>query len=702
MRVREGLSPEQLHKFRQEALAMLELGAHPFVVQAYELLELGRDTAIVMEYVPPVQGCTSAQHYIVRTQDYSDRTLGVWAVGLCVGMEHALANSIEAHRDIKPANLLVGSSIFLKIADFGLALAVSHVPELLAAHADEPTLFQRLRSIDGRSTCGTPGYIAPELLLGGKASPQSDMFSVGVTLWQLAARSMDLPFPVLFRGDVDALQEDILQEVHRGELRELDSPFFPVIRRCLAGRPGDRYTGFPALREAIKDVVKRAGLGAVDFIVKPGFRGELEDYVSRGCSFLALGRCNRALHILDRAIEQDPKYDRALEARGETLYQRGDSADAMRDFKAASALNPDRDAPIIGMAKALLSLGQIEQARQLLNRVLARHPRNLDALLGKAEAEARSDKRDVAKALIGEILRADPEHALAHESLGRVLWCEKDLRGTARSLVRSLDINPLNMRARLALAAVLTESGQVELATQHYLYAQALHQGDTEGLNLVAVDMAQHGHEEAAIRLFREIAAMEPDSLPVMLVNIGNALINLGDEAAAVGAFKDALMADAGYALAYRRLGDLEDSKESLDQAVAYYAKACVYEPENPLNHSLAGTAYLRCAQPKEAREFLAASVRLLPEQPQVLYNLAVAHLQCDEPEDALARLADAVRLDKGYFNGWFLKAQIETQMQMATEAAQTLRQAIAGSPGMAAEDTQKLQSFAHANGLRI
>jgi serine/threonine protein kinase len=47
--------------------------------------------------------------------------------------------------------------------------------------------LQWLKSADGRLTCGTPGYIAPELFADGKASPQSDMFSFGVTLWQLAA-----------------------------------------------------------------------------------------------------------------------------------------------------------------------------------------------------------------------------------------------------------------------------------------------------------------------------------------------------------------------------------------------------------------------------------------------------------------------------------------------------------------------------------
>jgi serine/threonine protein kinase len=97
-----------------------------------------RSTVLVMEYVAPVSGCTTVQDYIARTQDYDDGTIGMWAVQFCVGMEHALGCGVAAHRDIKPGNLLIDSGVFLKIADFGLALAVSR-------HRGSLTTYQRGR-----------------------------------------------------------------------------------------------------------------------------------------------------------------------------------------------------------------------------------------------------------------------------------------------------------------------------------------------------------------------------------------------------------------------------------------------------------------------------------------------------------------------------------------------------------------------------
>lgn len=108
---------------------------------------------------------------------------------------------VAAHRDIKPGNLLIDSSVFLKIADFGLALALSRRPGVVDDLPKRPSQLQKLQSANGRLTCGTPGYIAPELFVGGKASAQSDMFSFGATMWQLAARSLDSPFAISFSGD---------------------------------------------------------------------------------------------------------------------------------------------------------------------------------------------------------------------------------------------------------------------------------------------------------------------------------------------------------------------------------------------------------------------------------------------------------------------------------------------------------------------
>jgi hypothetical protein len=184
--------------------------------------------------------------------------------------------------------------------------------------------LQWLKSADGRLTCGTPGCIAPELFMGGKASPQSDMFSFGVTLWQLAARSLASPYEVTFGGDPIKYQRAILKKAHDHAVRRVDSPYFEVIRRCLAPVPARRYPDFPALREAIKSAAKAAGVGAMDVVVAPGFRGSFEEYV------------------LAKAVRIDEGYARSWYLKAQVKHL-GRTADAAASARRATANISDLD-----------------------------------------------------------------------------------------------------------------------------------------------------------------------------------------------------------------------------------------------------------------------------------------------------------------------------------------------------------------------
>ncbi len=443
MRIRDNATAADLVGFRQEALSLLNVGAHPMIVKLFDVREQGKDIVLLMEYVAPASGCTTLHDFIVRMQDYNDRLLGAWAVEFCVGMEHALACGMAAHRDIKPANLLWGSGPWLKIADFGLALAVSRHPALIDGSPKRPSQLQWMKSADGRATCGTPGYVAPELFVGGKASPQSDMFSFGVTLWQLAARSLASPYEVGVRGDATEYQRAILERAVAHQVRRIDSPFFEVIRRCLVPDPTRRYPDFSALREAVKSAVKAAGIPAMDFIVGPGLKGSFDDHVNRGRSYLVLGRYERALSILDQAVKHNPTSYPAQVARAEALVHRGEYVAAVRAYETAHEIEPEALAPLTGIAFAWLALDLPEKARASLDQVLARQPKNLEALLLLAHVFGAGGDNEAALSVIETVIAMDRRDWRAHEYHGRALWGLSKLAEAARAFGTCLRINPL-------------------------------------------------------------------------------------------------------------------------------------------------------------------------------------------------------------------------------------------------------------------
>ncbi len=131
------------------------------------------------------------------------------------------------HRDVSPGNVLVSTSGEVKLADFGITKATNLAEQ---THA--------------KVVRGKYGYLAPEQLAGGTVSARADQFALGVTLSELVAGRRP------FDGDNPGQTMD---RIRRGDanLDGVPKDLLPVIRRCLAARPEDRYADMHALTGAL-------------------------------------------------------------------------------------------------------------------------------------------------------------------------------------------------------------------------------------------------------------------------------------------------------------------------------------------------------------------------------------------------------------------------------------------------------------------
>ena len=154
-------------RFRREALAVAKL-IHPNIVQVYDTgIDDGRHY-IVMEYV---QGRSGAQ--ILQRQGPLDaETTAEVGAQACAGLDYAHRRGI-IHRDVKPGNLMVvggpvgGGDLTVKLTDFGIARAV------------EQTRITQVGSV-----VGTAAYLSPEQVRGEEATPATDVYALGVVLYQ--------------------------------------------------------------------------------------------------------------------------------------------------------------------------------------------------------------------------------------------------------------------------------------------------------------------------------------------------------------------------------------------------------------------------------------------------------------------------------------------------------------------------------------
>ena len=186
--------------------------AHPNVCRIYDIVEWEQSHFVAMEYVDG-EDLSRLLRRIGRLP--SDKAIDI-ARGIAAGLMAAHAKGI-LHRDLKPANVMLDSRGDARITDFGLALSASDDQE--------------------GEIAGTPAYMAPEQLTGAPATVQSDLYALGLLMYELVTGKRahsGKTFP-------DRLRESSSQITTPSEhIHDIDPAVERIILRCLSSDPAQR------------------------------------------------------------------------------------------------------------------------------------------------------------------------------------------------------------------------------------------------------------------------------------------------------------------------------------------------------------------------------------------------------------------------------------------------------------------------------
>ncbi|MEO5618316.1 MAG: serine/threonine-protein kinase, partial [Candidatus Eisenbacteria bacterium] len=155
------------------------------------------------------------------------------------------------HRDLKCANVLITGDGRVKVLDFGLAMRV-------AARDDESTTQLSRALTETGAIVGTPQYLAPELLRGDVADARSDLWSLGVTLYEMTSGTC--PFAGATPMELGAA---ILHGPPEPLPTRVPAGLSAIIHRCLAKDPAQRYRQAGEVRAALEGVVSSSASGVV-------------------------------------------------------------------------------------------------------------------------------------------------------------------------------------------------------------------------------------------------------------------------------------------------------------------------------------------------------------------------------------------------------------------------------------------------------
>lgn len=239
-----GLTPQQqterISRFKREAQAAGTLN-HPSIMTVYSFSEDAGRHFMAMEYL---DGCTLRNEIDTKGYLTQERAVEI-ATAVLDGLGHAHSKGV-IHRDIKPENIQLLSNGGIKITDFGIARLT----------------FQPNLTVDGQ-VFGTPSYMSPEQVVGKEIDQRSDLFSVGVVLYEMLSGQKP------FTGDSVVTISYAIMNKEPQQPSQLSYEVWSVVRKAIEKVPQMRYQNAEEFISALKDAQKLQSAPMPDPVASP-------------------------------------------------------------------------------------------------------------------------------------------------------------------------------------------------------------------------------------------------------------------------------------------------------------------------------------------------------------------------------------------------------------------------------------------------
>ncbi|MFN8180037.1 MAG: protein kinase [bacterium] len=638
--------PVRLERFESEARALAALN-HPHIVTIHSIEEADGRLFMAMELVRgrPLDEMIPAGGLPLR--EFFDL-----AIPICGALGAAHAHGI-VHRDLKPRNVVVTAEGAVKLLDFGLARSSAPVP------ASDPDEASTLATEEPRGISGTIPYMAPEQIRGDAPDRRSDIFSLGIMLFEMISGRRP------FRGGTIAdLTASILKdtptpltEVRPDLPRHLDR----LIRHCLEKDPERRAASAAALESELESVRREVGTvrgGEIPSIAVLPFADmspeKDQDYFCEGIAEEIINSLTRIqnLHVTARTSSFQFK-SAALDTReiadrlGVSAILEGSVRKAGERLRITVQLVSASDGYHLWSERYDRQLADIfaiqeeiaDRVTQALKGTLS--PRDRRAIRQVATADVRAydyylrgrkyfnqyarHSIEFALQMFRRAIEIDPSYALAHAGVAdccAFIYLNVDRRETHRQCadeasLRALTLDPDLAEAHAARGVALSLGSRPERAGDEFEAAVRINPRLFEAVYFYARHCFACGDHEKAIRLYRRASDLRPEDYQALLL-VGQIYEGLGRETEA----RDV------------RTRGVQRAEEALD-----------LNPDDVRALYMGANGLAALGERDRGLQWARRARELAPDDTMTLYNLACIFSLAGEPEEALDSLESAIKL---------------------------------------------------------
>jgi len=485
------MSPQFVRLFKREARSAAKL-QHPNIAQVFDYGEEKGKYFYVMDYV---QGRTLAEIIDTAAPLPLKRAQAVFRQ-ILEALEHAHKSGI-IHRDVKPSNILIDDAGSVKLLDFGLARSIYGDDSLTAV---------------GQSPGGTASYTSPEQRKGDSTDARTDIYSVGVTMFEMLTGVVPRNVPSPRQRLASDLKKTLnpLQKVRASQVTN-------VVMKCLED-VSERYRTTEQVLEEVKKIE----------------RGMQQQRWVLGSAAGAVAAAGVAIVVM---LSLTPPKSLATDA---VRYLEEDKfSKAAKLFAKLSAKNPSGVKSRYGLGLSYIGLGELEKARAEFEKIAQSSGGNTTAdEEGLARVAFVSNEEDEALKICENAIKTGRQHTLVHVTLGDIYrlrnQLDKALEEYKEALVRKPMFRYQLAEAYAGLGYVLMKRGEYEEALKAvesaeetktgddvsaFLKSEIARRTDAEGqerIDALVDDLIKQAEQRAVVETPKETWGWKPTVLAIL------------------------------------------------------------------------------------------------------------------------------------------------------------------------------------------
>jgi tetratricopeptide (TPR) repeat protein/tRNA A-37 threonylcarbamoyl transferase component Bud32 len=552
-----------------------------------------------------------------------------------------------AHGDFKPGNVMLVASGSgddrVVVTDFGLARWLPVGSVLLS------------KTVDSKQW-GTPAYMAPEQLFGGGVTRATDIYALGVVLYEMVTghQPFIVELPLLFA--LKKLRH--APRLPRDYVDDLDPRWQTVILRCLDVSPEQRFEHAIDVVKALEQAPRRttqwiagaAALACAGAIATPPIR----ERVAKGISPLA-GLWHGGSTATSLGPNAHADYLKAQDLL-DHYYKPHNIDDAVAMFRKTVSEEPALASGYAGLGRALWwqyrdthDPSAVEPAKAACSRALELDRESASAHVTLGMIYTDGGRTDLAAEELKEALRLNARSADAYSALAELYLKEGRSADVEPAIQEAIDFAPGAWRYLNQLGLYYLSAGRNDAAAEQFQRAATLNPDNARAYNNLGLAYARENRLADARMAYEKSLGIAPAYSA--LSNLGTILQGEGKDLEAVEIFRRAVeMNPSSYASwgnlasAQNRLpGNASQARETYLKTILVAEKAHANAPDDPVVISDLGSFYASVGMPEKSLPLLRQASRLAPENPQVLYRVAEGYELLHRRQDALKWIEKAL-----------------------------------------------------------